>query len=58
MWSGIDFLGKRNVKDPDFAYKPNAAKLGIEFLHDAADARQALTRLSIANIRPIRRRGR
>lgn len=26
MWSGIDFLGKRNVKDPDFAYKPNAAQ--------------------------------
>lgn len=43
MWSGIDFLGKRNVKDPDFAYKPNAAKLGIEFKHDAADAPVKLT---------------
>ena len=54
MWSGIDFLGKRNVKDPDFAYKPNAAKLGIEFKHDAADAPVKLTgALSIANIRPI-----
>ena len=54
MWSGIDFLGKRNVKDPDFAYKPNAAKRGIEFKPDAADAPVKLTgALSIANIRPI-----
>ena len=42
MWGGFNVLGKRDVKDPDFAYKPNAAKLGITFKHDAADAPVAL----------------
>lgn len=38
MWSGINFLGRRDVKDPDFAYAPNAKKLGITFNHDASAA--------------------
>lgn len=35
MWAGINFLGRRDVKDPDFAYAPNEKKLGITFEHDA-----------------------
>ena len=38
MWGGINFLGKRDVKEPDFAYRDNTAKLGLTFKHDAADA--------------------
>ncbi|MBS5492771.1 MAG: disulfide bond formation protein B [Sutterella wadsworthensis] len=54
MWSGINFLGKRDVKDPDFAYKPNAAKLGITFAHDAKNAPVAVnSMLTVANVRPI-----
>lgn len=38
-WEGMlqhfNFLGKRDVKDPDFAYAPNTQKLGITFNHDA-----------------------
>lgn len=33
----ISFLGKRNVKEPDFAFAPNAAKLGITFNHKASE---------------------
>lgn len=43
MWNGINFLGRRDVKDPDFAYAPNAAKLGITFEHDAKNAPLELT---------------
>lgn len=54
MWGGIDFLGRRNVKDPDFAYKPNTEKLGITFEHDAAKAPMATTgELKIAGTRAI-----
>lgn len=38
MWGSFDVLGPRNVKDPDFAYAPNAKALGITFEHDAANA--------------------
>ncbi|EJX04924.1 disulfide bond formation protein, DsbB family [gut metagenome] len=54
MWSGINFLGKRDVKDPDFAYKPNADKLGITFAHDAQNAPVAVNgMLTVSNVRPI-----
>lgn len=43
MWAGINFLGKRDVKNPDFAYAPNDKKLGITFTHDANEAPIALT---------------
>ena len=35
MWGGFNVLGKRDVKDPDFAYAPNAKKLGITFDNNA-----------------------
>lgn len=55
MWAGIDFLGRRNVKDPDFAYKPNAAKLGITWNHNASEAPVALTgSLQQTNVREIK----
>lgn len=55
MWSGINFLGNFNVKDPDFAYKPNAEKLGIAFDHDAKNAPMALTgSLAVANSREVK----
>lgn len=38
MFGSFNFLGRRDVKDPDFAYAPNAKKLGITFEHDAAKA--------------------
>lgn len=54
MWGGIDFLGRRNVKDPDFAYKPNAAKLGITWNHDAAQGPLNVTgSLEIASVRDV-----
>ncbi len=43
MWAGINFFGKRDVKEPDFAYAPNAARLGITFEHDAAKGPLELT---------------
>ena len=43
MWGGINFLGKRDVKDPDFAYAPNTAKLGLTWDHNADNAPVALT---------------
>ncbi len=33
----ISFLGKRDVKAPDFAFAPNAEKLGISFNHKASE---------------------
>ncbi|AJC88395.1 disulfide bond formation protein B [Campylobacter insulaenigrae] len=30
-WNGISFLGKRDVKEPDFAFAPASDKLGIKF---------------------------
>lgn len=42
MFSGFNFLGKRDVKEPDFAYAPNAERLGIKFEHNAANAPVAL----------------
>lgn len=54
MWDGISFLGKRDVKDPDFAYKANDKKLGITFKHDAADAPVAINgMLKLEEIRVI-----
>ena len=51
---GISFLGKRDVKDPDFAYKANDKKLGITFKHDAADAPVAINgMLKLEEIRVI-----
>ncbi len=37
-YNKIDFLGKRNVQAPDYAFMPNAANLGIEFDHKSANA--------------------
>ena len=54
MWGGINFLGKRDVKDPYFAYAPNAARLGIRFEHDAAQGPLTLTgNLQVAGERRI-----
>ena len=54
MWSGINFLGKRDVKDPDFAYKANDKKLGITFAHDAQNAPVNVNgMLTVANVRQI-----
>lgn len=54
MWSGINFLGKRDVKDPDLAYAPNATKLGLKWDHVADNAPVALTgKLVQKEIRPI-----
>lgn len=36
MFGSFSFLGKRNAKDPDFAYAPNEDKLNIKFNHDSA----------------------
>lgn len=33
----ISFLGKRDVKAPDFAFAPNAEKLGISFNHKTSE---------------------
>lgn len=55
MWGGINFLGKRDVKEPDFAYRDNTAKLGITFKHDAAEAPLAVTgALAIADTRAVK----
>lgn len=55
MWAGINFLGRRDVKDPDLAYKPNAKKLGITWNHNAAEAPIALNgTLSVSNTREIK----
>ncbi|MDO5531671.1 disulfide bond formation protein B [Sutterella sp.] len=54
MWAGINFLGKRDVKDPDFAYKPNTAKLGLTWDHNADNAPVALTgKLTEKSVREI-----
>lgn len=34
IYKDFSFLGKRNVKAPDFAFAPNDKALGIEFGHD------------------------
>lgn len=55
MWAGINFLGRRDVKDPDLAYKPNAQKLGITWNHNASEAPVALNgTLTTSNIREIK----
>lgn len=55
MWDGVNFLGKRDVKDPDFAYKPNDEKLGITFKHDAAEAPVAVSgMLEVTGKRPVK----
>ncbi len=38
MWSTISFLGARDVKDPDFAFKHNGRNLGITFSNDNSQA--------------------
>ena len=54
MWGGINFLGKRDVKDPDFAYAPNTKKLGITFNHDANESPVTLNgQMTIAQTRDI-----
>lgn len=54
MWAGINFLGRRDVKDPDFAYAPNAKKLGITFEHDAEKGPLAVNgKLAVTNTRTI-----
>jgi disulfide bond formation protein DsbB len=50
----IDFLSKRNVKNPDFAFAPNAGNLGITFSHDADKAPVAVDqKLEIVSDRAI-----
>lgn len=39
----LSFFGKRDVAAPDFAFAPNAQKLGIKFDHDAKNAPLNLT---------------
>ncbi|TKX31076.1 disulfide bond formation protein DsbI [Campylobacter estrildidarum] len=34
LWQNISFLGKRDVKAPDYAFAPASAKLGIQFDND------------------------
>ena len=54
MWGGFNVLGKRDVKDPDFAYAPNAKKLGITFDNNAKNSPVVLNgELKIAQTRPI-----
>lgn len=54
MWGGFNVLGKRDVKDPDFAYAPNAKKLGITFDNNAQNSPVVLNgELKIAQTRPI-----
>ena len=54
MWGGFNVLGKRDVKDPDFAYAPNAKKLGITFDNNAQNGPVVLNgELKIAQTRPI-----
>ncbi len=54
MWDNPDFLGRRNVKDPDFAYHDNTAKLGLNFAHDANNAPLAINgMLRVTNTRTI-----
>lgn len=38
MWSKVDFLSVRNVKDPDYAFAHNDKALGITFDHNADNA--------------------
>lgn len=55
MWGGINFLGKRDVKEPDFAYRDNTARLGITFDHDAKNAPMALDgTLAIESTRDVK----
>ncbi|EGK8165710.1 disulfide bond formation protein B [Campylobacter coli] len=35
LWQNISFLGKRDVKAPDYAFAPASEKLGIKFDNDA-----------------------
>ncbi|RAX58664.1 disulfide bond formation protein B [Helicobacter monodelphidis] len=37
-WQNISFLGKRDVKSPDYAFAPNGANLGIQFESDSANS--------------------
>ena len=54
MWGGFNVLGKRDVKDPDFAYAPNAKKLGITFDNNAQNSPVVLNgELKIAQTRAI-----
>lgn len=54
MFSQFNFLGKRDVKEPDFAYAPNTKRLGITFKHDAAEAPVALNgALKVAGTKQI-----
>ena len=54
MWGGFNVLGKRDVKDPDFAYAPNAKKLGITFDNNAQNSPVVLDgELKIAQTRAI-----
>ncbi|CAM2950708.1 disulfide bond formation protein B [Helicobacter burdigaliensis] len=38
LWQNISFLGKRDVKAPDYAFAPNGEKLGITFSNDSNNA--------------------
>lgn len=54
MWGGFNVLGKRDVKDPDFAHAPNAKKLGITFDNNAQNSPVVLNgELKIAQTRAI-----
>lgn len=55
MWSGVNFFGKRDVKDPDLAYAPNTKKLGLTWDHNADNAPVALDgKLAISQVRTIK----
>ncbi|MDO4673804.1 disulfide bond formation protein B [Campylobacter sp.] len=38
LWQNISFLGKRDVKAPDYAFAPAGEKLGINFDNDSANS--------------------
>lgn len=38
IYNGFSFLGKRDVKAPDYAFAPNAKALNIEFNHESSES--------------------
>ncbi|ARE81100.1 disulfide bond formation protein DsbI [Campylobacter helveticus] len=38
LWQNLSFLGKRDVKAPDYAFAPASEKLGVVFDNDSANA--------------------
>ncbi len=42
-WTSFSFLGKRDVKAPDYAFAPASEKLGVKFDNDASNAPLKIT---------------